>query len=323
MRRLRLDKLRGFTLIELLVVIAIIAVLIGLLIAAVQKVREAAMRIACGNNLENLGLAIHDYHDTYLVFPSDNCYREWGSEPPQLPYTVAILPYIEQRGEFELFMRPVPPPGYGWALGNGPGPTVNLADTYTPMKLYLCPGRRSTNVGAYVDYAVGYSPSLAPVTRYPIGQGAGSPIYQTVPVAPWTDALSIMGNIRFGGPVPYQPSLTVVTNADGTSNTALLGHKGMQPQYYGVQQSPNDVGWGNSDMSDNGWDHWRNPFYFYQDTDAITMENFMGSPHPNVCPTLFADGSVRSISYGQATDIYGALWCWNDGLSLGGSAVGN
>jgi prepilin-type processing-associated H-X9-DG protein len=49
----------------------------------------------------------------------------------------------------------------------------------------------------------------------------------------------------------------------------------------------------------------------------------MGGPHPNVCPTLFADGSVRNISYNQTTDVYGALWAWDDGISLGGSAIGN
>ncbi|MCA9027450.1 MAG: DUF1559 domain-containing protein [Planctomycetaceae bacterium] len=86
-------RTRGFTLIELLVVIAIIAILIALLLPAVQQAREAARRTQCRNNLKQLGLAIHNYHDVYLQFPPGASYSLWG-------WRVYILPYIEQTAHY-------------------------------------------------------------------------------------------------------------------------------------------------------------------------------------------------------------------------------
>ena len=95
----RRSQYRGFTLVELLVVIAIIGVLVALLLPAVQAAREAARRSQCQNNLKQLGLALHNHHDTYKKFPT------FSAGNPNISWVVYLLPFMEQNNVYELFPR--------------------------------------------------------------------------------------------------------------------------------------------------------------------------------------------------------------------------
>src|SRR5947209_1428027 len=146
----RRSSRRGFTLIELLVVIAIIGILIALLLPAVQKVREAASRTQCVNNLKQLGIGFHAYQDAMQMLPKDDdSYQNGalpkGSDPvnPNMTFYTCLLPYIEQQTQYTIAVTSQ----NAWVVA-GTG-------ALKPIKTFLCPSRRNPSVGARDDYGEG------------------------------------------------------------------------------------------------------------------------------------------------------------------------
>jgi prepilin-type N-terminal cleavage/methylation domain-containing protein/prepilin-type processing-associated H-X9-DG protein len=278
------SRCTAFTLIELLVVIAIIGILIALLLPAVQKVREAANRTSCTNNLKQLGLALHNYADSNGRFPN---------ETKAASFYTMILPYVEQEALYRAVVA---------------DPTAAQ-----PVKTFLCPSRRGTDVGPKDDYAAATEDSLG---KTPLKNSS----YRTI----LGGTLTGVGN--FGGTSPE-----IVTNGAGTSNTLLLAHKVMKPMFYtDSNEEHDDTSWADTSTTftphrdhfratDDGGSGFSHGKGYTPDDNNVDTHHF-GGPHPNAAPVLWADGSVRSYAYGYADGNVGnevltwqLLWAYNRG----------
>ncbi len=263
---------RGFTLIELLVVIAIIAVLIGLLLPAVQKVREAAARAQCQNNLKQIGLALHNYHGAKGQFPnagSDGPNSDCCAATTRVGWTwlFHLTPYVEHETVY-----------------NNPSDTVVQN---TAIKVYYCTARRQPIVytdGGRSDYAGNGGRDMA-------GEGR-----EGMMVRQWKSPSTAK---PVGAPVEQKRTLTDVT--DGLSNTLLVGEKQCHQSVLGASGGDNEA-WHNS-----GWDqdHVRfgasPPQSDDQHPDALAAKFWsvrFGGPHPGGFNAAMGDGSVRYVRYG-------------------------
>jgi prepilin-type N-terminal cleavage/methylation domain-containing protein len=317
-----MTRRRGFTLIELLVVIAIIAILIALLLPAVQQAREAARRTQCKNNMKQLGLALHNYHDTHKVFPPGMIGR---CLEPDLNGSglVMLLPYIDQAplynlANFNASFSNVEGAGYesglvgthlGDPLTNGNWPLVS-----TKLEAFLCPsdnGKEKTTSSAY-------KPSVAS------SDGGAMTNYDFVTsssVAYYNQCNNVWGSVSPASRPPFgeNSKCSMRDLSDGSSNTAMMsettrevrnGH-GNAWGYRGHVM----VGIWLSEYTINNWNaYWLSPPII---PGSLASWAYPGSIHTGGMHMLMGDGAVRFLSENVDSTTRSRLGFIGDGQPIG------
>lgn len=313
--RRRGDARGGFTLIELLVVIAIIAILIALLLPAVQQAREAARRTQCRNNLKQLGLALHNFHDNYGEFPtathqillrnpsSSLSNPSWGSCRERWSYAVVLLPYIERSSMYDDFLQ------NEWGKTC---PWWNRQFNNTRIPVLLCPSDPQANYThrngrAPISYHVNRGDYWLDwhwwECRGVFGRG-GKTVLNATAIKDGTSNTIAMAECKIGVLGSTKSTEAFARNVSGAGNGAppslCLGVVGPDGRFTGpVETNSWQIGW--------RWSDSRTPYTTFHvmlppnspscgrraESWAIVSAS---SYHAGGCNVLFCDGSVRFIS---------------------------
>ncbi|QDS90909.1 Type II secretion system protein G precursor [Rosistilla ulvae] len=306
----------GFTLVELLVVIAIIGILVGLLLPAVQAAREAARRMQCSNNMKQLGLALHNYVDTYQKFPASA--RGYGGcvgnavngEIKNANGLVALLPYIELQNVYDQFNHDeafsVNPGGYQRATGTVVGDPItngNAALAELELDVFLCPSDPNPAKGRLVGSAYGPGGSFSgAATNYDFIVKCGTEFGTCNSYATTASNEKRM----FGGDV----NTRMAEATDGLSNTFMMGETtkylsngaAFAWSYRAWVMTGIDPHYTTANGGINVWHQpwvaptWQNPPYIPQRGRPRSWWVPAASLHPGGCHFVMGDASVQFIN---------------------------